>query len=758
MVNTPLPVARIISSDTSSAQVDPERFWGSYRPGVYFGLKTRSPHSPVVGMMWMTPLTSNPSPPLHHWCEQGDQLPFYSWMVHDGVNFGIHEVIDHFYTITSEFVKRPGGQHGGDWTARINVRPRPKSEEAVVSLFFYIALDGQGTVKTMVKQGRLEGVRGQSEELGDFQMLFPLPTSGKVRSMYHYLVTYANGLDELTDTVKRTFRVFYWDKKKQMPYYGLGGTVLPEGVDRSQANFVVYQVTTTLPYEMEVNFESGSSVAVHRLTGQTFVSQMDDHLHRYDRKFESLFGLKKRGFSSVHQSFAKTALSNMIGGIGYFYGTSLVQSQYTPDPVNYWPAPLYTAVPSRSFFPRGFLWDEGFHNLLIAKWDQRLSMDIIGHWLDLMNVEGWIPREQILGVEARAKVPKEFVVQRNENANPPTLFLPLQSIVKSLVTSDKETDRRFLQTLFPRLQAWYKWFNNTQVGTAPFTYKWRGRNPNAKNELNPKTLTSGLDDYPRASHPTDDERHLDLRCWMALASGVMADIAKSLNESWQVYDSAYVMLTDNKLLDTLHWSDTAERYCDYGLHTDHAKLVRPKPPKPTSPNQRPAPPKDKERVVMQSPIVGFVDKSFGYVSLFPFLLKILQPDSLKLGKILVDLQDPNLLWTRFGLRSLAKNAPLYNKHNSEHDPPYWRGAIWINMNYLAVSALHHYAHTEGPYQERATNIYTELRNNVINNMMAQYQKTGFIWEQYDCVTGRGKGTHPFTGWSALVVAMMAELY
>lgn len=51
MVNTPLPVSRIISSDTSSAQVDPERFWGSYRPGVYFGLKTRSPHSPVVGKL-----------------------------------------------------------------------------------------------------------------------------------------------------------------------------------------------------------------------------------------------------------------------------------------------------------------------------------------------------------------------------------------------------------------------------------------------------------------------------------------------------------------------------------------------------------------------------------------------------------------------------------------------------------------------------------------------------------------------------------
>lgn len=47
-----------------------------------------------------------------------------------------------------------------------------------------------------------------------------------------------------------------------------------------------------------------------------------------------------------------------------------------------------------------------------------------------MNSEGWIPREQILGGEARAKVPDEFVVQRNENANPPTFFLPLQSIIQ----------------------------------------------------------------------------------------------------------------------------------------------------------------------------------------------------------------------------------------------------------------------------------------------------------------------------------------
>lgn len=165
----------------------------------------------------------------------------------------------------------------------------------------------------------------------------------------------------------------------------------------------------------------------------------------------------------------KAALSNLLGGMGYFFGQS--QIAFPPDskvsvcewfarmlclaqqmitflnadlalqeggannkpPLSYWPAELFTATPSRSFFPRGFLWDEGFHQLVIryccrhphavrervpaldwftvlngsiccSRWDINLSMDVIAHWLDLMNVDGWIPREQILGDEARRYV------------------------------------------------------------------------------------------------------------------------------------------------------------------------------------------------------------------------------------------------------------------------------------------------------------------------------------------------------------------
>ena len=59
MVRRPLDAPKMISDGATLPDVDPERFWGTYRSGVYFGLKTRSPRSPVVGLMWMTQFTGN---------------------------------------------------------------------------------------------------------------------------------------------------------------------------------------------------------------------------------------------------------------------------------------------------------------------------------------------------------------------------------------------------------------------------------------------------------------------------------------------------------------------------------------------------------------------------------------------------------------------------------------------------------------------------------------------------------------------------
>lgn len=217
----------------------------------------------------------------------------------------------------------------------------------------------------------------------------------------------------------------------------------------------------------------------------------------------------------------------MLGSMSHFHGSAKVISPYNRDPRPYGPLTLFSTVPSRSFFPRGFLWDEGFHQLLLRRWDSKLSLEILSSWLDLMNEEGWILREVILGPEAEAQVPGEFIVQHNSVANPPMFFY----LIKQFLTDKTFRDNKhLLERMYPRLKLWYAWLNVSQSGPSDGTYRWRGRNETTKFELNPKTLPSGLDDYPRASHPSPDEYHLDLYCWMAVSSKVMQDLSSIVGD------------------------------------------------------------------------------------------------------------------------------------------------------------------------------------------------------------------------------------
>ncbi len=80
------------------------------------------------------------------------------------------------------------------------------------------------------------------------------------------------------------------------------------------------------------------------------------------------------------------------------------------------------------------------------------------------------------------------------------------------------------------------------------------------------------------------------------------------------------------------------------------------------------------------------------------------------------IHDPKLMWSPFGICSLSKLDSYFGKGEN-----YWRGPIWININYLLLQSLHKNYMSDGPYKEKARQIYKELRENVIKNVFKVYQ-------------------------------------
>ncbi|KAF5754140.1 putative mannosyl-oligosaccharide glucosidase [Helianthus annuus] len=765
-VITPFPAPKIMDLEIFQGDHKESLYWGTYRPHVYFGVRARAPESLVAGLMWLGIKDGRYF--MRHVCQDADDLQTYGWNKHNGRDYGHQVIIDHGMTLTTSFLKSKGNGsgYGGDWAVQVGVQYEKLIEGMpdAAHLFFYVADEGQNTLRLGRSVSDIDEKSllafGSRADVGDWEIHLKSTDDFEV----HHIGLKTPHIHNLSDLVQGILG---------LQVRNFGHLELPDTSDDSP-NIFVYQITARTPFKADIAFVTGTDIdndkveeRVNSLTGTSLTSQLHKKENEFDDKFKKIFNPSdKLDLESVE--VGKAAIGNLLGGIGYFYGQSKIlfpqpsKHRSDGDSILYWPAELYTAVPSRPFFPRGFLWDEGFHQLLIWRWDTHISMDIIGHWLDLMNIDGWIPREQILGAEALSKVPEEFVVQRPSNGNPPTLFLVLQDLVCGMkrnqfsATENKEMSA-FFERSFGRLEAWFQWFNTTQSGKYTSSYYWHGRKESQTIfELNPKTLSSGLDDYPRASHPTDEERHLDLRCWMLLAADCMHSISEQLRnkkESWKAYKETAELLADFDLLNKMHFDEDYGAYFDYGNHTEKVRLRRQLVEK----NGNQPPSLELVREVLEQPVLRLVPH-VGYVSLFPFISKIIPSKSWILEKQLDIISNTSTLWTNYGLRSLSKTSSMYMKRNTEHDPPYWRGPIWMNMNYLILSSLHHYSKEEGPYRERAETIYNELRGNLIRNVMKNYKQTGYLWEQYDQKKGNGKGAHPFTGWTSLVVLIMAESY
>ena len=452
-------------------------------------------------------------------------------------------------------------------------------------------------------------------------------------------------------------------------------------------NFHLVQKVFEGPFEFDVIFTP--STVEKAPTSEDLTKEIENVEMGFDNKYAELLAPRAPFKGNQYLEFSKSLFSNLIGGIGYFSGDQVIDrsyaAEYEEESEGFWqeaeeararnqqqlegPYELFTSIPSRPFFPRGFLWDEGFHLLPIVDWDPQLVMQILSSWFNTMDEDGWIAREQILGAEARSKVPTEFQVQYPHYANPPTLFMVLEALLDTVegkvASSNSEQQvigqskpanpaaiKDWLAQLYPLLQKNFDWYRKTQYGdlksydrtafSSKEAYRWRGRTPK-------HILTSGLDDYPRAQPPHPGELHTDLMAWMGMMSRSMKRVAKFLGESEDATKYAKIAEAIRRNMDDLHWSKKDKTYCDATVD-DYEESVH----------------------VCHK----------GYVSIFPFMTGLLGPDHEHLKDVLDLISNEEELWSPYGIRSLSKQDEFCG---TEED--YWRSPIWMNMNYLILSNL-----------------------------------------------------------------------
>jgi mannosyl-oligosaccharide glucosidase len=156
----------------------------------------------------------------------------------------------------------------------------------------------------------------------------------------------------------------------------------------------------------------------------------------------------------------------------------------------------------------------------------------------------------------------------------------------------------------------------------------------------------------------------------------------------------------------------------------------------------------------------------GIVNFFPVMFGLIENEEQARASLRV-LADSNQMLSPTGVRSLSKLDQFYLYKSN-----YWRGAVWINVNFLVLRGLFtHYLPVTGLRTDdeplasinrlsadSGLELYRTLRQRLISAVYKNWRINGVFWEQYSDSTSLGLMTHPFNGWTSLILLVVAETY
>uniref|UniRef100_A0A674HMK4 mannosyl-oligosaccharide glucosidase n=1 Tax=Taeniopygia guttata TaxID=59729 RepID=A0A674HMK4_TAEGU len=322
-----------------------------------------------------------------------------------------------------------------------------------------------------------------------------------------------------------------------------------------RGQLLLHQVTLEPPAALEVTLESGSAAGRRRgrLAGPALSAALARHAAAFERRLRNLHAGGAGGVPPAAP--LRPGRAQRDAGRHRLLPRPLPAALRAAGRAGAgMEATLFTAVPSRSCFPRGFLWDEGIPPAAAGPLGPRAGPRHPGPLAGPPERRGLDPAGADPGEEARPRVPPSSWCS-TATPQPPD----------AAAGAGAAAARRalpYLRRLYPRLTAWFQWLNRTQAGPEPFTFRWRGRDADPERFLNPKTLSRGW-----TITPAPRTRPRRSGTWPALLDGAgrprAGGVGRAPGRARASYRAMAAALSDNDLLDRLHWAPELGTFADF---------------------------------------------------------------------------------------------------------------------------------------------------------------------------------------------------
>jgi hypothetical protein len=262
--------------------------WGTYRPHLFHGIRTRSSKPVLVGVMWHSPTSLDPL----RYETTSNGMKTYGWLRHDGRSFGHQKIVDTDLGIEmdSHFIKSwpaikddgstggdgeggEGGEWGqsapnggGDWALRLKVGSwaagkgrRGGSKASKVSVVLHVATLGKKAVLTKPTLGggaplASATFSGYNPSTGRFAVsVFGRGKVGEVvEASYFGAQQKREHMEQADDVLKQVYRYAQQQEGSERRFLSLPNEIH----DEAKANSLFVQVTVPVGGEVDIIYNS----------------------------------------------------------------------------------------------------------------------------------------------------------------------------------------------------------------------------------------------------------------------------------------------------------------------------------------------------------------------------------------------------------------------------------------------------------------------------------------------------------------------